>query len=592
MVSTRRMSMQEEEKEEKIVKKKKNKNTITTTKANMKTVTKKKTEMKTPKEESMDQPAEEEEEQKKSTMMKETAAVKKKKKKMNEEKDRKRKEKSIASIVVTAAISLAGATGSRNLVPFFVNLFIARKQTPEELTVPTIHFALITFAIIATREGFRRACNRQPVPLTGPSEERRDALQRIVNTSWLAVPVGTIVACIVCPIFIIMRQRRSATGVFDGTYAYAVFLQGFASVLESTTEPSKSVSKAVFRFRIATFCELCAAIAGALTTFAIMSFGRIDVTMFSYSRLAVACTVFCVMTVDYLINHEDDFGGTTTVQIAWRRAMSLLPRKIVTPSEPDGAYFDMGLLLLARGYSVQTLMRVVSSEGLKVVLATVASETDQGVYGLVATLGQLFRSLFLWPIETASFQAFSLAVGVGSEAKKKTGAASSGKTKNSKQDDANEKHARARIHEAMVFLMHGIRIAIYVALVCTCFGPHLADNVVRTLYGSTWASTAAPSVLADFYYMIGLMTINSFTDTFMHATASSTELLSATAYSLGVSVSTMSLSAFLVPRVGARGLVFSGALNFALKYVISLCAHAHTCLIPHSKRISDSACVS
>ena len=152
----------------------------------------------------------------------------------------------------------------------------------------------------------------------------------------------------------------------------------------------------------------------------------------------------------------------------------------MTAEDPGGAYFDTRLLLLARGYSMQTYMRVAAGESLKIVLASVASETDQGVFGLVSGLCALYGSLILWPIETASFQAFSLAVGMGSE------------STSQKATDPSARRARARMREAFVYLVNAVRIAIYAALVCSCFGPEFADTVVRTLYGNTWASTAAP----------------------------------------------------------------------------------------------------
>ena len=484
----------------------------------------------------------------------------KKQEKKKEEVVEEEEEKPIASIVIHAAIGLAGASGSRNLVPFIAGLFIARRQTPEELTVPAIHFTLITLSIMCTTEGFRRACNRQPVPLMAPPEERRSSIQRIVNTSWLSLPTAFAMALIVCPIFIVMRQRRHmAAGdevdAANDKYAYGVLLQATAALIETSLEPAKTVSKAVFRFHINAFCQLCAAIAGVVTSFVIMSFGSIDAAMFGYSRLAVACTAFVITNGDYIWNHDDDFGGSTTAQKLWRRAASLLPRKIVTPSEPDGAFFDTRLLLLARGYSVQTYFRVAAGESLKVVLASVASETDQGVFGLVSGLCFLYGSLVLWPIETASFQAFSLTVGVGAD-KAEDEQTEGGETVMGRE--------RARKHEAFEYLVNAVRIAIYVALVCACFGPQLADKVIWTLYGETWASTAAPAVLADYYFLLGLMTINSLTETFIHATASSAEIWSNSVASLGAALVSMILSVIFVKQSGAHGIVLAAAIKFML----------------------------
>jgi hypothetical protein len=46
------------------------------------------------------------------------------------------------------------------LLPFIVNAMVARRLTPEEFGVPTVHFQLLSTVILTSREGFRRALMR------------------------------------------------------------------------------------------------------------------------------------------------------------------------------------------------------------------------------------------------------------------------------------------------------------------------------------------------------------------------------------------------------------------------------------------------
>ena len=46
------------------------------------------------------------------------------------------------------------------LLPFIVNVMVARRLTPEEFGVPTVHFQLLSTVILTSREGFRRALMR------------------------------------------------------------------------------------------------------------------------------------------------------------------------------------------------------------------------------------------------------------------------------------------------------------------------------------------------------------------------------------------------------------------------------------------------
>ena len=50
------------------------------------------------------------------------------------------------------------------VLPFIVNTLVARRLTPEEFGVPTVHFHLLSTVILTCREGFRRALMRDSIP--------------------------------------------------------------------------------------------------------------------------------------------------------------------------------------------------------------------------------------------------------------------------------------------------------------------------------------------------------------------------------------------------------------------------------------------
>jgi len=56
------------------------------------------------------------------------------------------------------------------LLPFVVNTLVARRLTPEEFGVPTVHFQLLSTVILTCREGFRRALMRD----TGSGDGKDD----------------------------------------------------------------------------------------------------------------------------------------------------------------------------------------------------------------------------------------------------------------------------------------------------------------------------------------------------------------------------------------------------------------------------------
>ena len=73
---------------------------------------------------------------------------------------------------------------------------MARRLTPEEFGVPTVHFYLLSTAILTTREGFRRALMRDSV---------KDAS---LGYAWLVLPIGGFLS-IVIPLGVIWSQNIS-----------------------------------------------------------------------------------------------------------------------------------------------------------------------------------------------------------------------------------------------------------------------------------------------------------------------------------------------------------------------------------------------
>ena len=66
-----------------------------------------------------------------------------------------------SSVLTKSAAYNALAQAARSLVPFVVNLCVARKLTPEQYRLPAVHFHLITMSVLLlSREGVRRACMR------------------------------------------------------------------------------------------------------------------------------------------------------------------------------------------------------------------------------------------------------------------------------------------------------------------------------------------------------------------------------------------------------------------------------------------------
>ena len=99
------------------------------------------------------------------------------------------------------------------------------------------------------------------------------------------------------------------------------------------------------------------------------------------------------------------------------------------------------------------------------------------------------------------------------------------------------------------------------------FGPAYAYLALRLAYGQRWSETGAPAALALYSTYICLLAVNGILEAFQHAVASPAQLARANAWLVGFSLAHLTLSASLVGRLGARGLILADACNMALRIV-------------------------
>ena len=576
-----------------------------------------------------------------------------------DEKDEKQSRATTSSVLASGAMYNALANGARSLVPFCVNLLVARRLSPERYGLPAVHFHLVTQAVLQLgREGVRRACMRHVsedasgtvlehrtssgdgASATGQTlrakatrrmttrsrsraaaedggggaadaarrnkemdeeqtrrnlrfEEQKKVAKKnrirnyqiIINISWLSFPISVFIACVACACFAILHRREDDTSSSDAPrnyclgfcdeYTYAIVLQGVAAVIEIACEPMTALTKYKLEFWVMAIAEPAASLAGAATTYALLVTTGPDATIFGYARIATACVNLIVYFIHFMLSNAnvagDAIGGLTQLlprfievcadtdkdtSIERRNSKT---KKMTTQEHSttkDRFLFDRRLLRLSYDYGIQAAEKFVLGEGEKMVLASMASGYNQGVFGLVSNLGSLVVRLVFFPLEQAAFLAFGMSGGAAAAASGSDIAA----------DDADG-HKRRDAYEVLV---QSTKIGILVATLFLCFGPPYSYTLIRIMYSTRWSETEASDVLALYCNYVALLAVNGITEAFVHATASSAELRDSNTWMLLVSFISVSTSIGLISTGGASGLILSNCVNMLLRIGYSI----------------------
>lgn len=479
------------------------------------------------------------------------------------------REQSVSSVLSTGAMYNAVGIGMRRLMPFLVNLLFARKLSPEQFKLPSMHFHLITIFVLAlSNAGFRRSCmrfdakdyiksdsNENGKPLSKSQVDAKQLRSRklahevIVNLTWLSFPLSLCFATLGCGVAVYYFGKDEGQA-----YCIAMILHGVAAVIEVSIEPLKNINRHNLQFKIAALSETISSTLSSAVTCAFLLLGRTDTIVFGYTRVVCAIINVIIGLVYYSMYYDGEtYKYRDTVKWLFLSNVQLLrPKTIqifdeVSKKVKKTFIFEPRLLKLSYDYGIQAAVKFFLGEGEKLIMTMVSSGYDQGVYGLVSNLGSLIVRLIFLPIELAAFTAFSISGGAS----------------------ASEDGVDKRKIEAYDTLINALKFSVMASLLFSFFGPPYSYTLIKIMYGLKWSETEAPQVLSFYCYYVALLSLNGISEAFVHATASSNELKRSNTWMLVLSGISSCCSVAFIRFAGAMGLVASICVNMSLRITYS-----------------------
>ncbi|RAL59408.1 hypothetical protein DID88_006896 [Monilinia fructigena] len=214
------------------------------------------------------------------------------------------------------------------------------------------------------------------------------------------------------------------------------------------------------------------------------------------------------------------------------------------------SYFSQSLLSLGASMMIQSMVKHVLTQGDTFLIASMATQTAQGIYALASNYGGLIARLVLQPIEEMSRNYFGKLLSV-----------------------VDGKPTKEAIEKASTDLHRLLRTYFIFSVTVVAVGPTVAPLLLNFIAGPRWQSSGAGNVLAVYCYYIPLLALNGVCEAFVAVVATEVEVyrqsLWMTAFSAGFGG-----AAYLFLRVldlGAEGLVLANMANMLLRII--WCGH-------------------
>ena len=367
---------------------------------------------------------------------------------------------------------------------------------------------VLSTVLFISREGFRLALTR--------GNEAADGV------AWLSIPVVTAVASTA------LAWHLAIDDYHNPDYRMGGILYCLAALIEGLGEPAVLYALRHFKVAWKVAAESAATLVKTLSTVLLLQYGG--------KGLVGPVTAFGAAQVLYALTYTTLLYLWTGRQLAWPMTMTSLT------SLWDGPTCTMVAVFTAQGFFKHLL-----TEGDRLLLTTLCSAEQQGVYAMASAYGGLAARLLLQPLEENARLLWSRL-------------ASSSQTQSS---------TATVLMDSYTVLTKAV---LYIGLVLACIAVHYTGILLHILAGPHWANhpDAAP-VLSAFCVYTALLAANGMTEAFVYAVATTGTDLARLSVVHTVAGLTLAVTAtVLVPLYGTRGLVAANGGAMALRTMYSL----------------------
>lgn len=394
--------------------------------------------------------------------------------------------------------------------------------------------------------------------------------QMVVNLSYLSIAIGLIVSLVFGWSYLSSAPREAVSSPY---FMRSFEIYAFATLAELVAEPCFLFIQQRAMYKERARAETSAAMARCLVACAVVALGHSRAWEPSILPFAVGQAAYAtVLLALYLV---------PTVKASRRDRFSLGPARLgastplsgSSPSDStntgNATYLDLfpkSHLILAGTMYMQSIFKLLLTQGDALILSFLSSLADQGAFALASNYGGLLARLVFQPVEESSRNTFGRLI---SSSISDDGAKDPGKVDKGSRDPKNP---RPHLHPALTYLAQVLHIYLVLSLPLVTLAPYILPLLVRHILSASWYTPSTALLLSTYCYYIPFMAVNGILDAFVTSAATPAQLRGQSMWMVVCTAVYGAVSWVLLTRsaAGASGLIWANMVNMSMRVAWSL----------------------
>lgn len=454
---------------------------------------------------------------------------------------------------------------------FIGNQFLLRFLSPTLLGI-SVQLELVSVtSLYFARDSLRVALQRQaPAPTSStvpgddkgkpeskgqkPRTQRSDASlqgQMVVNLSYLSILIGLAISVVFGYSYLVSAPTEALSSAYF-TLSFQIY--AFATLIELLAEPSFLFIQQNALYKERAQAETAAAMARCLSACVVAALGHSrrwnpSILPFAIGQAAYSIVLFAL----YLL---------PTLESSRRDNFSLVPARLGT-SDPSSSLtkntnylnlFPKYLLTLAGTMYMQSIFKLLLTQGDALILSFLSSLADQGAFALASNYGGLLARLVFQPVEESSRNTFGRLLSSDDNDRTKGQGKSSGQ------------------RPALRYLANILHFYLILSLPLVTLAPYILPLVVKHILSASWYTPSTALLLSTYCYYIPFMAVNGILDAFVTSVATPAQLRRQSLWMVACTAVYGGAAWVLLTKsgLGASGLIWANMVNMALRVVWSM----------------------
>lgn len=381
---------------------------------------------------------------------------------------------------------------------------------------------------------------------------RSQTLQMVVNFSyipfWIGLPLSVI---------LITWQHKSISSYFVNLpfFTWSIFLIWLSIIVELLSEPYFIVNQFLLNYGTRSSIESVAVTAGCVVNFVVIyAFEKkffllnIPIEELEVNKEGIAILAFaigkCVHSVTLLIFYYFDYLKNFRNKNLFNLKLTKI-HSISSSNSKESYYFQSDILAHWRKVYFQMCFKHLLTEGDKLVINSLCTVEEQGIYSLLSNYGSLITRLLFAPIEESLRLFLTRLLSI-------------------KRNNKN-------LTLSMEVLVNITKFYLYLSLMIVIFGPINSSFLLQFLIGAKWSTTTLLNTIRIYCFYIPFLALNGVFEAFFQSVASGDEILRQS-YLMMIFSFVFLVNCYVFIKhldLSLEGLIISNIINMALR--ISYC---------------------